>query len=275
MGDKANKQEITKIDLDNNDLTGASSHLIADIISHLQPHTLILDENNNITNVRDISTAVITTSTVKVLHMVVNGLTAQEAVAISDMMICLEELNISYNTLGDHGAELLSEGITNTKTLRVLDISGNNIGPSGTTAIANALTNNTSLEELIMYDACNCIGQDGAIALGNAITNNKMITKLLLAIDYDDAHEVDDNGVDEESAMIIIKSLYNNNTITELSLVITLCKNDANLVTEEAEMVNSLRKLSNDHVIDFIFYFDLYEGCLGKYTTEHKLSWIT
>ena len=76
--------------------------------------------------------------------------------------------------------------------------------------------------------------------------------------------------------MIIIKSLYNNNTITELSLNITLCKNDANLVTEEAEKVNSLRKLSNDHVIDFIFYF--YDPCgqhLGEYTTEHKLSWIT
>ena len=65
-GDKTNKQEITKIDLNNNDLTGASSHLIADIISYLQPHTLVL-QDNNITNVRDISTAVITTSTVKVL----------------------------------------------------------------------------------------------------------------------------------------------------------------------------------------------------------------
>ena len=150
-GDKANKQEITKINLGRNYLTGASSHLIADIISHLQPHTLVLDDNK-ITNVRDISTAVITTSTVKVLDMTDNNLTAQEAVAISDMMICLEELHIRYNKLGDHGAELLSEGITNTKTLRVLNIRNNNIGPSGTTAIANALSNNTSLEELYMYD---------------------------------------------------------------------------------------------------------------------------
>ena len=137
-GDKANKQEITKINLCSNGLTGASSHLIADIISHLQPHTLVLDDNN-ITNVRDISTAVITTSTVKVLHMRDNGLTVQDASAISDMMICLEELNIRDNDLGDHGAELLSEGITNTKPLRELNICNNNIGPSGTTAIANAL----------------------------------------------------------------------------------------------------------------------------------------
>ena len=96
-----NKQKVTEINLDDNDLTGASSHHIADIISHLQPHTLHL-HNNNITNVKDISTAVNTTSTVKVLDMGNNGLTAQEAPAISDMMICLEELYIYTNKLGDH-----------------------------------------------------------------------------------------------------------------------------------------------------------------------------
>ena len=261
-GDKTNKQKIAEINLDENDLTGASSHLIADIISHLQPHTLEL-RDNNITNVRDISTAVINTSTVKVLNMRRNGLTAQDAVAISDMMICLEELYIRDNNLGDLGAELLSEGVTNTITLRVLNISNNNIGPSGTTAIANALTNNTSLEEL--YTDGIFIGQDGAIALGNAITNNKMIKKLLLSEEYYD------NTVDKESAMIIIKSLYNNNTITELRLNITLCKNDANLVTEEAEKVNSMRKLSNDHIIDFNLYFTDPQGQLqGIYTTEQN-----
>ena len=252
-------QKTAGINLGGNILTGASSHLIADIISHLQPHTLMLYENN-ITNVRDISTAVINTSIVKVLNMSSNDLTAQEAVAISDMMICLEKLDISYNKFGHHGAELLSEGITNTKTLRLLNISNNNIEPSGTTAIANTLTNNTSLEELYMSD--NAIGQDGAIALGNAITNNKMIKKLLLAKHN---HDV---AIDKESAMIIMKSLHNNNTITKL------CKNDANLVTEEAEKVNSVRKLSSDHIIDFILNFTDPQGQLrGIYTTEYKLSW--
>ena len=268
-GDKANKRKTAEINLGDNDLTGASSHLIADIISHLQPHTLVLHANN-ITNVRDISTAVINTSTVKVLNMESNGLTAQEVVAISDMMICLEKLYIGDNKLGDHGAELLSEKITNTKTLRVLNISYNNIGPSGTTAIANALTNNTSLEELYMNG--NNIELDGAVALGNAITNNKMIKKLLLADDEDI-----DYTVDKESAMIIIKSLYNNNTITKLCLDITLlCKNDVNLVAEEVEKVNSVRKLSSDHIIDFILYFTDPQGQLqgsGMYTTEHKLLW--
>ena len=120
-GDKADKQEITEINLDVNDLTGASSHLIADIISHLQPHTLVLHDNN-ITNVRDISTAVVTTSTVKVLDMSNNDLTAQEAV-ISDA---------------------IANALTNNTSLEELYMDDN--------AIGQALTNNTSLEELYLLD---------------------------------------------------------------------------------------------------------------------------
>ena len=259
-GDKANKQEITEIDFSENNLTGASSHLIADIISHLQPHTLELYKNN-ITNVRDISTAVITTSTVKMLEMMDNGLTAQNASAISDMMICLEELNISRNKLGDHGAELLSEGITNTKTLRVLDIRYNYIGPSGTTAIANTLSNNTSLEVLYMHDD-NFIGQDIAKALGSAIINNKTLKTLSLC---DTIYDIT-QPVDKESAMIIIRSLYNNNTITELCLNIRLCKDDITMVTGEVERINSIRQSHNEHVIDFILYFT---GPQGQYYAKY------
>ena len=254
-GDTTNIQKITENNLSNNGLTGASSHLIADIISHLQPHTLWL-EHNNIANVRDISTAVINTSTVKVLHMMDNGLTAQEVVAISDMMICLEEFYISKSNLGDHGAELLSEGIRHTKTLKVLNINDNNIGPSGTIAIANALTGNASLEKLHMAGIS--IGQYEAIALGNAIANNKMIETLKLG--YDDDDDDDDNlgdeTTDKESAMIIINSLYYNNTVTKLILpTIKLRKIDEHVITKETEIVNSRRTLSNDQIIDFVFHF--------------------
>ena len=231
-GDKSNKQKIAEINLYGNDLTGASSHLIGDIISHLQPHTLVL-HNNNITNVRDISTAIITTPTVKVLNMDSTGLTAQEAITISDMMIYLEELDISSNNLGDHGAELLSEGITNTKTLRVLDISRNNIGPSGTTAIANALSNNTSLEEL--YIGGNKVGLDGAIAITKAITKNKTLKRLSLH------GNTMDKGSD--SVMIIMGSLHCNNTITKLVMPSGICDDDS--VKREVIIINNKRNECN------------------------------
>ena len=227
---KQNKLEITEIDLTSNDLTTASSHLIADIIGHLQPHTLELDFNN-ITNVRDISTAVINTSTVKVLDMRDNGFTAQEPVAISDMITHLEELHINHNTLGDDGAELLSEGITNTKALRVLNISDNNIGLSGTTAIANSLANNTSLQQLYMDD--NEVGQDEAIAIAKAITNNETL-KTLSPCDY---------TMDKESTMIIMGSLHCNNTITELVLPYGLCNDDS--LKGEVIKINNRRNKYN------------------------------
>ena len=248
-GGKANKQKIAEICFIDNELTGASSYLIADIITYLQPHTLDLDENN-ITIVRDISTAVINTSIVKVLKMCNNGLTAQEAIAIYDMMICLEELDIAGNKFGDRGAELLSDGLKNTVTLKALSIGFNQIGSSGTRAIANALTNSTSLEKLCMD--YNPIGQDGARALGNAITDNKKLKKLLLC---SEDYEASDDTIDMESAMILIRSLHYNDFIIELNLPITLCKDEIKLVTEEAEMVNSLKDLFDQLVVNFRLEF--------------------
>ena len=172
FGDKTIKQGIAEIILGGNELTGASSHVVSDIISHLQPHTLQLD-NNNITNLTNISTTIISDSTVRILGMRANNITAQEAIATSDMMICLEELCISDNKLGDRGAELISEGIANTKTLRVLEINGNNIGSLGSTVIGKALSTNVSLEELYMGD--NTIGHDGAKALSKAIINHQKL----------------------------------------------------------------------------------------------------
>ena len=215
--DTTNKQEIANINLSCNDLTKASSHLIADIISHLQLYTL----------------------------------------------------KISSNKLGDHGAQLLSEGIKSTKTLKVLSIYFNNIGPSGTATIAKAISCITSLEKLYMYDH-NFVEQDAAIALGSAIVNNRKLKKFVLS----QYRQIFDFGLtvypmDKESAMIIIRSLYNNSTFTELCIDIILCKNDITFIIEEAESVNSERQSHNEHIIDFMLQFCEPECiCYGRYTTE-------
>ena len=227
-GDKTNTQEITTINLSENHLTVASSPLIGDIITRLQPHTVRLNENN-CTSVRDISTAVINTNTVKVLHMGGNNLTAQEASAISDMMTCLEELNINWNKLGGNGVVKISEGITKTNTLRVLYICYNNITCTGAIAIANSLLHNTSLEKLDMND--NAIGKDGATAIAQAITKNKTLKKLSL---------YGDDSIDEESAMIIMRSVHHNNSITKLLLPSRQAYNDN--VLREVKLINSTRR---------------------------------
>ena len=112
----------------------------------------------------------------------------------------------------------------------------------------------------------NPIQQDGAIALSNAITNNKKLKILSL---YDLL-----TLIDKKSAMIIIRSLINNNTVIKLDLSIALCENGISVVTAEAEKVNSKRKLHNEHIIDFdLYYYDLQNySYLGNYTTEDNLS---
>ena len=228
-GDKANKQEITKINLSFNNLTVASSPLFVDIITHLQPHTLTMLGEINI--IRCISTAVINSNTVKVLYMMESDLTLQEASAISDMMTCLEELNISNNKLGDDGAVTISKGITKTNTLRVLKIVYNNITSTGATAIANSLLHNTSLEVLDM--SYNAIGRDGAIAIAQAINNNKLKTLKELTL-YD-------SKTDEESAMTILRSLRYNNSITKLGLRGL----EYIHIEKEVEYINSTRRKYN------------------------------
>ena len=76
-----------------------------------------------------------------------------------------------------------------------------------------------------------------------------------------------------ESAMIIIRSLYKNNTITKFN--ITLCKDDITMVTREVERINSIRQSHNEHVIDFTLYFTDRQGGSGHYTTKNKLSWLS
>ena len=228
--DKVDKYKMLNINLSKNNLTGASSCYIADLITHLQPHTLDLHENC-ISNVRKISTVILTTFTVKVLNISDNDIPVQEVVAISDMMICLEELNICNTNLDDFGVELLSEGLMCTKTLQVLYMSNNNIGSSGAITIANALISNDSLERL--YTSYNDISQDAALAIAKAITNNKKL-KTLSLWGYNDS-------IDKPSVMIIIMSLHNNNTITELRFPgKRICDVDG-----EVKIINKNRSLGN------------------------------
>ena len=236
-GDKANELKIEEIFLSVNDLTVASSPLISDLITYLQPHTLSL-WYNNITRVGDICHAVINTTTVKQLDISRNGLTSLEAPAVSDMMTCLEELYISNNDLGDDGAVILADGIKKNNTLKSLEIGDNDIRDRGAIAIANSLTHNTTMKVLGING--NPISRDGAIAIAKAITNNKTLKKLYLS---------GDDTLDEESAMIIMKSMYNNNSINELHLPETLEDND-NLKIE-VENINETRSNFNMEEVKF------------------------
>ena len=157
---------------------------------------------------------------------------------------------MSHNKIGDNEALLLSDAISQTKTLRILNISRNYIGSSGITAIANALVKNTSLEHLYMGD--NKIGPSGATAIAEAIVSNNKLKSLSLCYDHTLSHEPLglDNEVDKESSIKIIRSFSYNDTITELSIPIKLHKYDIHFVTEEVATVNNQRKIFNKPIVN-------------------------
>ena len=113
----------------------------------------------------------------------------------------------------------------------------------------------------------NPIGQVGAKALRNAIINNKKLEKFSLCSEGD----INENPIDEVSAMIIIRSLYNNNTIIKVYLDITLYENDVSLVTREVEKINSIRQSHNERIIDFdLSFYDQKGFSCGEYTTINR-----
>ena len=141
QGMKAWNTKIRTVDLRDNSLTEASSQIIGSL--PLQPLHLVLSRNE-IPMVKNMHFK----RKVKVLHLAGINCKIPDIELISGMVTFLEELDISYNGLGDDGVTLLSKGIAKTGTLKVLNINNNNIGPSGCVAIKDALIKNTSLVEL-------------------------------------------------------------------------------------------------------------------------------
>ena len=95
--------------------------------------------------------------------------------------------------------------------------------------------------------------------------NNKKLKRLSLIVQFLDSSDI----IDQHSAMIIIRSLYNNNTLTKLHIPITLCKDDIDVVSREAKKINSLRKFHNKPIIDFnLGFFDFQNKPLGGYPTD-------
>lgn len=93
---------------------------------------------------------------VKELNFEMNGInmnnitiTTADKDRISNVMSFLSVLHIGRNGLYDEGAELLSEGLVNTTSLKILNIWDSNIFTKGAKALANGLSKNTSPKNYI------------------------------------------------------------------------------------------------------------------------------
>ena len=228
-------KQLSVLDLCHNNLTAASSTFLSNICDHAKPQSLELNYNSLAdTGVLDICQAVVRNKINK-LELVKNDITVEGTKAISFLLssTSLEELDISYNNIGDIGAERISQKLTRSVTLKCLAMRYCNIGEEGACELARALIINSSLEILWMNG--NAIGHCGATEFAMAFCINSTLKEFLLT---------GDATIDYAAASEILASFYENTTLINLDLPAELPDKES-LITE-LEMIN-INRSGSDH----------------------------
>eukprot|EP00854_Cymbomonas_tetramitiformis_P011539 gene11539-13635_t len=109
--------------------------------------------------------------------------------AVADLLklsTCLQELNLSKNSMGPKGALALAEGLAQTSSVKELCLNSNMLvgrkeeahpeSEEGMAALGNALRTNQSLATFSLRD--NVIGPKGAAAFASGLVDNKTLTTL-------------------------------------------------------------------------------------------------
>lgn len=209
---EGNKSTIERLYICNNNLTEASVSLLTDFISKFQLSCLNLCDNFylHFAGLKDIFSTMTKVSTVKELYVEMTGIkmndntiTMLDKEVICNMMSSLTVLHIGRNGLYDEGAELLSEGLVNTSSLKTLSAWNGNIHTKGAVALADALSKNSSLQVLDLHD--NSIGDDGAVALANGLSKNTSLTAL----------DISSNRIGDDGAVAFAGVLMTDNRTLE------------------------------------------------------------
>jgi len=229
-GNKDTNLEVKEIQLGGNEFTGASSPVIGDIVTHLQPQILGISVNNYCISMEEIFTAIIKSNSVKVVDMDIISLTVEELSIFCNMLNYLEKLSFYCYDLDSNKATILAEEIVKSNTLRDLYI----VEESET--IAKAIADNllhTSLESLELPR--NKIGTDRATAIANAIANSKTLKKLNIA----------SNNIGTTGAIAIANSLKHNHTVKVLDISYNDIGEDGFITISEA--------ITNNHSSNLVY----------------------
>ena len=118
----------------------------------------------------------------------------------------LEELNLSWNKLGDTGATHIGCALRHNHTLKKLGLGWCGITDIGLEALAHGLEGNDSLEELNLFG--NKVGEFGAIHIGYALRHNHTLKKLDLGW----------CGITDIELQALAHGLEGNDSLEELNL---------------------------------------------------------
>ncbi|KUF94447.1 NLRC3 protein [Phytophthora nicotianae] len=175
-------------------------------------------------------------SRLRTLDLGFNRLTDKGATQLAEALetnTSLESLYLSGNEIGPAGTRALAQALTKNTHLRSLHLSGNNIGEEGARFLADGIAGNTGLRAL--YLGTNGIGATGMQSLATTLTHNKSLEELTLgqnkvgsagvrhlAAAFATGHvslstlELGKNGVDQEGAIALARSLCGANRLQNL-----------------------------------------------------------
>ena len=145
----------------------------------------------------------------------------------------LTTLNLSYNSIGDEGANFLSQALRVNTSLTSLNLSANYIRDEGANSLTQALRVNTSLTSLNLSH--NSIRGEGANFLSQALRVNTSLTSLNLSY----------NSTGDEGANFLSQALRVNTSLTSLNLCYNSIGDEgANFLSQALRVNTSLTSLN-------------------------------
>ena len=198
-------------------------------------NNIFTDESGRIANVVMMTKAIQINTTLQKLDMSNNSISDHGAAAISDSLkinVSLQELDLAGNKITTEGAKEIAEAIQVTKTLQTLNLSSNNISDDGAAAISDSLKINVSLQELDL--TWNNIKNEGAKKIAEAIQVTKTLQTLNLFY----------NKISDYGAAAISDSLKINVSLQELNLANNkITTEGVKKIAEAIQVTKTLQKL--------------------------------
>lgn len=192
-------------------LGDACTRLLGDVLAHDASKLRTLDLGfNRITDkgATQLAKALESDASLENLYLSGNEIGPTGAQALAQALTKnthLRSLHLSGNNIGEEGARFLADGIAGNTALRALYLGTNGIGVAGMQSLAAALTHNKSLEELTLGQ--NKVGSAGVLHLASAFATGHTVLSTL---------ELGKNGVDQEGAIALARSLCGANRLQNL-----------------------------------------------------------
>lgn len=115
-------------------------------------------------------------------------------------------LDIGFNKISSEGAKSLAMILSKNRVLTTLKLCGNNLGSEGGKTLAEALRKNTNLSSLTLTN--NKLGPEGGKAIADVLLKNTTLTSL----------SIGNNNLGPEGAKAFAKAINKNKTLTSLSI---------------------------------------------------------